>query len=379
MSNKTLTVKSSPRRSSPNESTLKANNLSATLKASIPKLSTPLTDEELMSLEIRPRDLANVALRNNGQSVMDLFVSKPQVTSLFSKVSDYNARETATLSFEFFLVKLKDEYFYFYLDGETPVVLPLKTETTESKFIVLLDKLDGVMKTSGFKLCSGVISKSYIQYCLKESDYFVIAFGIHKRNTKLKSKLSREGPNTKLSNIVGYDCLGFAFLERYKKSKDSIYLQAICSNKGFGDRIFKFTELVAEFMLFDKLYLSAVDTALAYYISRDYEVIINRKSGKNLKYIIDPSDRKSIKTPIPGSKELYGFQGSLMFRSMKSKKSTKVNSINNSTKSTSTVRRSTRSRKKRNNSLGPKQYILQNVSFDSDDNINMVKQLTQLK
>ena len=378
MSNKTLTVKSnsSSKRTS-SEKTLKANSLSATLKASVPKLSTPLTEEELMSLKIRPRDLANVALINNGKRVMDLFVSTPQVTSLFSKVGDYNARETATLSFEFFLVKLKDEYFYFYLDGETPMVLPLKTGTTESKFIVLLDKLDAVIKTSGFKLCSSVLSKSYIQYCLKNSDYFVMAFGIHKRNTKLKSKLSKAGPNTKLSNIVGYDCLGFAFLERYKKSKDSIYLQAICSNKGFGDRIFKFTELVAEFMLFNKLYLSAVDTALAYYISRGYEVIINRKTGKNLKYIIDPSDKKSIKKPIPGSKEIYGFRGSLMFKSTKSKKSTKVNSVNNST--TSTVRRSTRSRKKRDNSLGPKQYVLQNVSFDGDENINMVKELAQLR
>ena len=376
MSNKTKSIKSSSKKSS-SERTIKANSLSATLKASVPKLSSPLSEEELMSLEIRPRDLANVALKNDGQRFMDLFVSNPNVIELFSKITNYNARETATLSFEFFLVKLKDEYFYFYLDGETPKVLPLKTETTESKFIVLLDKLDGVIKTSGFKLCSGVISKSYIQYCLKNSDYFVIAFGIHKRNTKLKSKLSREGPNTKLSNIVGYDCLGFAFLERYKKSKDSIYLQAICSNKGFGDRIFKFTELVAEFMLFNKLYLSAVDTALAYYISRDYEVIINRKSGKNLKYIIDPSNRKSIKSPIPGSKELYGYQGSLMFKSTKSKKSTKVNSVNNST--TSTVRRSARSRKRVNNSSGPKQYVLQNVSFDSDENINMVKELNQLR
>ena len=99
------------------------------------------------------------------------------------------------------------------------------------------------------------------------------------------------------------------FLERYKKSKDSIYLQAICSNKGFGDRIFKFTELVAEFMLFNKLYLSAVDTALAYYISRGYEVIINRKIGKNLKYIIDPSDKKSIKKPIPVQKNYMVFEG----------------------------------------------------------------------
>ena len=96
-----------------------------------------------------------------------------------------------------------------------------------------------------------------------------------------------------------------------------------------------------------------------------------------MKYIIDPSDKKSIKKPIPGSKEIYGFRGSLMFKSTKSKKSTKVNSVNNST--TSTVRRSTRSRKKRDNSLGPKQYVLQNVSFDGDENINMVKELAQLR
>ena len=66
-----------------------------------------------------------------------------------------------------------------------------------------------------------------------------------------------------------------------------------------------------------------------------------------------------------------------MFRSTKSKKSTKVNSVNNST--TSTVRRSARSRKRVNNSSGPKQYVLQNVSFDSDENINMVKELNMLR
>lgn len=358
---------------------VKSSSKESNSKASMPKLSAPLTEEELMSLEIQPSDPSSEVLINSVQSVMDLFVSKTQVKSLFRKVSDYNARETAKLSFEFFLVKLKDEYFYFYLNGETPNVLPLKTKTTESKFTILLDKLDSVIKTSGFKLCSGIISKDYIQDCLKYSDYFVIAFGIHKRNTKLRNKLSREGPNTKLSNIIGYDCLGFAFLERYKKSKDSIYLEAICSNKGFGDRIFKFTELISEFMLFNKLYLSAVDTALAYYISRDYEVIINRKSGKNLKYIIDTLDKKSIKKPIPGSKELYDFQGSLMFRSIKSNKSNKINSVNNSSTSRSAVRRTKRSRKRNNNASRPKQYVLQNVSFDSDENINMVKELNNLK
>ena len=50
---------------------------------------------------------------------------------------------------------------------------------------------------------------------------------MHKRHTKLKNKLSKETPNTKISNIIAYDCSGFSFQERYKKSKESIYLNAM--------------------------------------------------------------------------------------------------------------------------------------------------------
>ena len=182
--------------------------------------------------------------------------------------------------------------------------------------------------------------------------------------------------NKKLSNIISYDCLGFSFLERYKKAKDSIYLQAICSNKGFGDKILKITELMSEFMLFNKMYLSAVDTALAYYISRNYEIIINRKKGRNLKYIVDPNSSKYIKEPIKGSKELYGYRGSEMFRTVQ-KRSKKGN--RNNTRDLSSVRRSSRTKKRVNESTYPKQFILQNVSFDDDDNINMVKEMKEFR
>ena len=354
------------------------SNLSSLLKANVPRLSSPMTQKELESLQIKPRNVANVALQNNSQNFIDLFLTHEKVQQASQKMLEYNERVSQPLSFEFLLIRLKDEYFYFYIEDNEPKIISLNTRKAESKFVVVLDKLNNLIKTSGFRICSSVISKEYIQECLKESEYFVIAFGIHKRHTKLKNKLSRETPAKKLSNIVAYDCLGFAFLDRYKKSKESIYLKAICSNKSFGDKILKFTELLAEFMLFKKMYLSAVDTALPYYISRKYEIIINRKSGKNFKYIVDPSDRKTIQKPIPGSKELYGYQGSLMYRSSKSKTQTQRNSSTAKTTTNSTVRRSSRTRKRTSNTNGPKQYVLQNVSFDSDSNINMTKELNEL-
>ncbi len=365
---------SSSRRSSSRNSS-KTESIHTLLRENIPRLSTPLSEEEIMSLQIKPREVANTALRNNSQGFMEMFFSNDKVQEAFGKIDEYNSRDSLTHSFEFFIVRLKEEYLYFYIDNGEPKVISINTRAAESKFVVLLDKLDSVFKTSGFKVCSSVLSKEYINYCLQNNEFFVIAFGMHKRHTKLKNKLSKETPNKKLSHIIAYDCLGFSFLERYKKSKESIYLNAICSNKGFGDKILNITELISEFMLFNKMYLSAVDTALSYYISRDYEIIINRKSGKNLKYIVDPTSRRSIKKPIPGSKELYGYQGSLMFKS--TKKGARNTSKSNA-KTNSTVRRSARSRKRENNS-GPKQYILQNVSFDSDSNINMVKELNQFK
>jgi len=153
------------------------------------------------------------------------------------------------------------------------------------------------------------------------------------------------------------------------------------SNKNFGDKLFKFVEVLAEFMTFKNLYLSAVDTALSYYVSRNYNVIINRRTGKDLKYVLDPSDRKTIQKPIPGSKELYGYQGSLMYRSSKSKLKTQTQTQRNSTSRTtnnSSIRRSTRTRKMPKNTNGSKKYILQNASIDKDGNINMDKTLNQL-
>ena len=138
------------------------------LRANVPRLSTPLSEEELMALEIKPRELANVALMNNGQNMMDLFLTNDNVLNVFKKIEGYNSRETSVLSFEFFLVKLKNEYFYFYLDGGEPKVLALNTRATESKFVVLLDKLDSVFKTSGFRICSSILSKDYINYCLQK-------------------------------------------------------------------------------------------------------------------------------------------------------------------------------------------------------------------
>lgn len=344
--------------------------LSSALRASVPKLDS----NELLSVSkpFKARNVANTALRNNSQKFMESFLKHSMVEEAIQSILEYNTKESLALSFEFFIIKIGDEYFYLAIDDKGPYIISINSKKAESKFKVILRKLNSLFKTASFKICSSVISKTYIQECLQTSEFFFIALGMHKRHTKLKNELSKESPNKKLESIASYDCLGFAFLERYKKSKDSIYLQAICSNKGFGDRILRLTELLSEYLLFNKMYLSSVDTALSYYLSRGYEVIINRRNGRNLKYIVDPSTRRGIKTPIPGSKELYGYQGSLMFRSERKSKTQKTN---NST----TSRRSTRTRKRVNNTSVPKQYILQNVSFDSDNNINMVKELTNLR
>ena len=353
-----------------------SQNISSLLREPVLTLDTPLSAEEIMSHEIKPREVANVVLRNDTEGFMDMFLSEDSVRNAFKKIEEYNLKETLTHTFEFFIVKIKEDYFVIYLNEGIPSAISINTGKAESKFVVLFDKLDSLIKTSGFKICSGILSKDYLKYCLKESDYFVIALGMHKRHTKLKNRLSRDTPDKKLSNIISYDCLGFSFLERYKKAKDSIYLQAICSNKGFGDKILKITELMSEFMLFNKMYLSAVDTALAYYISRNYEIIINKKKGRNLKYIVDPYSSKYIKEPIKGSKELYGYRGSEMFRTVQ-KRSKKGN--RNNTRDLSSVRRSSRTKKRVNESTYPKQFILQNVSFDDDDNINMVKEMKEFR
>jgi hypothetical protein len=335
---------------------------------------------------INKRGIANVAMSSDPKSFFEDFFSNKFLIDLGSRINSYNHRSTANLNCDFLLVRVFEHFLFVKVNEDNTFSLTyLENDKTETKYAVLLGKIMKSFETSGFRICSATISKKYILYCLENNPIFVIGFGMHKKTTKLSKMLDSAKPQTKLDNLVAYDLLGFVFVDKYKKNHKNLYIDVICSNKSFGDILLTLVEYLGEYMLYDKMYLSAVDTALSYYLSRKYTIIINKSSGKQFKYMVDPKNKRGIKEPIEGSKELTFRAGMNMVNittpsyRRSQKKSQNKTSVNNST----SVRRSGRIRSikqvvKKVKESGKRRFVLNYVSFDSDSNINMVKELAQL-
>ena len=115
-------------------------------------------------------------------------------------------------------------------------------------------------------------------------------------------------------------------------------------------------EQMAKFFGFENMRLSAVTTAITYYLKIGYSPVIDKISTKSYEYSLS----KFIKKPIAKSKMLNSTKTFVK----------SVKSVQSHVKSNS-QRFSKRLQKKQNNASGKGNYILHNVLYDDEDNMKM--------
>jgi hypothetical protein len=221
------------------------------------------------------------------------------------------------------------------------------------------------LRVAGESICSQEIGAVYIteQYT-DYSTIAVISFGLHKKSTRgLKNAVLDILQDVTLVN--NYDVLGFVYCEPYKQHPIDSYIPLICSNKNFGSVLLKFIENLASYIGYEKMQLSAIESAVSYYYFKsNYNI---KRGGK---YTIDYNYELStfIKRPIKGSKPTMGGRGENINRVIINTVSTKKR-----TPHPNSYRQSKRIQSLK---VTPhKEYTLFNVATDEDDNIKMAKVL----
>ena len=314
-----------------------------------------------------------------------LEASKEQPDKFVEAVQGYNDTTKHSLKHLFFIIKMtvpttsrsksihNTTFCLMTSDGVYPIDymnvnntvdpfsdLQVKKKKQKSKGMKSL--LNG-LKVAGSSICSNEIGKGYIteQY----TDYNtigVISFGLHKKHTRgLKTTVMDILHDITLVNK--YDVVGFVYCEPYKPHPIDAYIPLICSNKNFGGVLLKFIENLASFIGYEKMQLSAIDTAVSYYYFKS-NYIIKRGGKHTLAFNYELS--RFIKKPIEGSVKTRGGGGENINRVV-------LNST--LTKKTHTHPKASR-KSKRIQSLKAtphKEYTLFNVAVDENENIKMIK------
>jgi GNAT superfamily N-acetyltransferase len=113
-------------------------------------------------------------------------------------------------------------------------------------------------------LCAGV-NKGYLVDTYDTTDICVMLF-------------SRSLPDYDLRNpkVVENLC-GFMFLDtkRTKKEK-SIYINLICTSRGFGSKLLKFAEQISQRLGYNRVTLSSLDSPLGFYLKKGYSLSLTR-------------------------------------------------------------------------------------------------------
>ena len=313
--------------------------------------------------------------------------SKEQPDKFLKTIQDYNNNTKFPLKHTFFIIKMtipttsrsktvhNTTFCLMTIDGVYPIdymnvnntvdpfsELQVKKRKQKSKGMKSL--LKG-LKVAGSSICSNEIGKGYIteQY----TDYStigVISFGLHKKHTRgLKTTVMDILQDITLIN--NYDVLGFVYCEPYKLHPIDAYIPLICSNKNFGGVLLKFIENLASFIGYEKMQLSAIESAVSYYYFKsNYQI---KRGGKHtLAFNYELS--KFIKRPIEGSVKTKGGDGENINRVIVN--STLTKKINAHPKA------SRKSKRIQSLKATPhKEYTLFNVAVDEGDNIKMAKVL----
>jgi hypothetical protein len=221
------------------------------------------------------------------------------------------------------------------------------------------------LHVAGAAICSQEIGTAYItqQY----TDYCtigIISFGLHKKPTRgLRTSVLDILQDITLVNK--YDVLGFIYCEPYKPHPIDAYIPLICSNKNFGGVLLKFIENLASYIGYEKMQLSAIESAVSYYYFKsNYKI----KRGGKYTLAFNYELSKFIKRPIEGSITTRGGGGENINRVIVNPPSTK--------KTHEHPKASRKSKRIQSLKATPhKEYTLFNVAADEDDNIKMAKVL----
>ena len=320
---------------------------------------------------------------------LDTFLkaSREQPDKFVTNIQDYNNNSKFPLTHKFFIIKMtipttsrsktvhNTTFCLMTNEGVFPIDY-LNVNDTVDPFSELqvkkgTQKLKGMksllkgLRVAGAAICSHEIGKGYIteQY----TDYStigVISFGLHKRNTRGIS-LNILDVLKDISLVNKFDVLGFVYCEPYKSYPIDAYIPLICSNKNFGGVLLKFIENLASYIGYDKMQLSAIDTAVSYYYFKS-----NYKIKKGGKHTIPFNYKLSrfIKRPIEGSVKTKGGDGENINRIVLTTPLTKKYSVHPGASRVS-------KRIKVLQETAHKEYTIFNVAADDDDNIKMAKNL----
>jgi len=281
-------------------------------------------------------------------------------------ITKYNS-SSQMLQFTFHIIKLSDpneyELDHFFLVSNNDVVY-INRHIVDVFLKGLKKTIGKALDVTGNALCSGAINKGYIIEQFHENSFCILSFGINKKNLRSQKEINF------VDNIGKYDLLGFIFCDFYEhnrtskkptiKSVNDCYISLVCSNKKFGSLMIEMAEQMASFFGFDNMRLSAVETAITYYLKIGYLPIIDKKSKQTYEYSLS----KFLKVPISKSKKLNSTKTFIKYTT-----SQKLRVKSN------TQQYSRRLQKKQENSKGKGNYILHNVVYDYDNNMKMIKKL----
>lgn len=113
-------------------------------------------------------------------------------------------------------------------------------------------------------LCGGV-NKAYILETYETTDICVLLFSRSVTQKELRSKRV-------LENLCG-----FMFLDtKTTKRERSIYVNLICTSRGFGSKLLRFAEEISVNLGFNRVTLSSLDGPLGFYIKKGYSFRVKR-------------------------------------------------------------------------------------------------------
>ena len=272
-----------------NSETPTQHNINLSLLNSVNSGCNTITEGEIVNRSHKDSVRWNHLERNELQFMEDFLRDNNKLKSFrdgsnlpinySSKISEYNKKSAANLKYGFSILKMfnstHNHSYYFFIE-ETPDKKSIVKSIEEENVRRIIESLM-VLKTSSYAICKFNINKDYIIESFLDNEFSLLCFGTHKRNTRSKKK--KQSAKTK---IASYDLLGFIFCKQRKgpgiKSDKEAYLSLICSNKGFGGIMLQFMENFLENMGYSRLYLSAIESAMPYYL---FKCGYNFVPGKN--------------------------------------------------------------------------------------------------
>lgn len=137
-------------------------------------------------------------------------------------------------------------------------------EKNDEQFIKDSDVDTAALLAQAEGLCGGV-NKDYILETYESTDICVLLFSRSLTQKELRSK-----------RVIENLC-GFMFLDTKRTKRErSIYVNLICTSRGFGSKLLRFAEEISVNLGFNRVTLSSLDGPLGFYIKKGYTFRVKR-------------------------------------------------------------------------------------------------------